>query len=686
MTTIPPYRQFLLLAPQPGWRAVTSGLLPDTTGALTLDPLPGNARTLPLPNGPSVHSPRALARMADGALLVLDASGRRLRLVPSNGNLPVRTLPGIGGAGPGARHFRRPVDIAVLSRDMIAVADAGAGAVKLFSPFPHALLAVWTGIGTPVCIEPGPNGLLWVADRTGKRVLALDGDGAAILVIDGLTAPTALAADTDGRLAILDSGNVVLITDHTGSRTTFATTADASCIALGPDGLIYVGTTTGLLHVYAVNTAGTWQRTGSGVFGQAAALRDLVWDGAGALLAIARSADAVDDSLWTIDIAAGHIRRGTLDTTDLDSGIADCVWHRIELDADLPAGTGIDVWTETHSLGGPVLPDLVAPPLTLSGDTRDCLVQGGAGQVLRLHLVLRGDGAATPVLRAVRIWFPRASWVGLLPAVYQEDDVSRVFLERFLSIVQTDFDAFDETIDTISTYFDPRAVPSNWFKWLAAWLALPIEPTWTDAQRRSVLAAAYGNYRRRGTPAGVQQAVQDYAGIAVRLVEHFRLRPLLTLPDDPARASATGSARLWSRDFFRRLQVGVYSQIGSFRLLGDPEPGAEPVTWGAHQFSVFFDAEPLSAESTRQKVATVVEREKPAHTVVSYRPVFARLRLGVQSTLGVDTRVGGIGEMVLNRMATLNYDSILARSPAERAVQHFGAVSRSQIGVNARLN
>ena len=70
----------------------------------------------------------------------------------------------------------------------------------------------------------------------------------------------------------------------------------------------------------------------------------------------------------------------------------------------------------------------------------------------------------------------RSVFLKYLPAIYQEDPESRSFLARFLSILQTDFDGFDETIDDIWNYFDAASVPADWFLWLAAWIALPIEP------------------------------------------------------------------------------------------------------------------------------------------------------------------------------------------------------------------
>ena len=90
-------------------------------------------------------------------------------------------------------------------------------------------------------------------------------------------------------------------------------------------------------------------------------------------------------------------------------------------------------------------------------------------------------------------------------------------------------------------------------------------------------------------------------------------------------------------------------------------------------------------EATRKKVAAVVEREKPAHTMATYRPVYSRMRLGEQATLGVDTRVGEVGQAVLGSISTLGYDAVLAPSELELGMQAIGATVRPRLAVNTRL-
>jgi phage tail-like protein len=290
------------------------------------------------------------------------------------------------------------------------------------------------------------------------------------------------------------------------------------------------------------------------------------------------------------------------------------------------------------------------------------------------------------VLRGIHISFPRASYLQNLPAVYQEDDQSRVFLDRFLRIFQTTFDGLDRTIDGMWMRFDPLSVPDSWFSWLAAWIAMPINPLWTDQERRAALKSAGELYPLRGTPSGVQQLVQQYSGVGVRLIEHFRLRQLIILTDKPDGGTVLGAGtRLWSRDYYQRLQLGVYSRVGYFKLTGEPEPDIEPLAWGANEFTVFFDCDPYQVCNTRQKVVQAVEQEKPAYTQANYAPVFPRMRVEVQSTLGIDTRIGEITPLLLGTTGTLDYDSFLSCSKTENHLLAQHATLRPQVDVNTRL-
>lgn len=136
---------------------------------------------------------------------------------------------------------------------------------------------------------------------------------------------------------------------------------------------------------------------------------------------------------------------------------------------------------------------------------------------------------------------------------------------------------------------------------------------------------------------------------------------------------------------FQRLQLSTYSQIGRFRLTGLPEPAAEPYEWGANRFSVLVVSSPYDAEEIEERVRDVVEREKPAHTEATICPVLPRFRVGVQARVGMDTAVGAVSHLVLNRLATLGYDTILACSQEERTLRALGSGVRPVVGSTTRV-
>ncbi len=190
----------------------------------------------------------------------------------------------------------------------------------------------------------------------------------------------------------------------------------------------------------------------------------------------------------------------------------------------------------------------------------------------------------------------------------------------------------------------------------------------------------------RGTVAGLQQSILDYAGVAGTVLEHFKLRrwPMI-LNQAAQQAAAAGSmtqydARLcaatplWSRAFSARLQVGRNSTIGQFKLTGSNSPAMDAFAWGASQFTVFFPADPYNPGATATKVLQVVEREKPAHTRAFYVPIYSRMRVGVQATVGVDSYVSRITCTALNRVGTLGYDA--GAGPIAGAEAHRGARDR----------
>jgi phage tail-like protein len=721
MNDQPARNRYLLLDSVVGWRASALDHLTqvEPSGDLQADAIPGLVQSFGTKALASIKCPSAVDIDACATTLyVLDRATAGVYALPLAPLLAADSDPdactaaarlrGIGGKGAGVRHLRNPHGLAVLADGSIAIADTGNGRVQLFSDGPHALLMADSGFDQPWGVVAGRRGSLVIADRTG-----LHAPGSPQLAT--LQNATELAISHDGLLAVAAGGHVVLIGDGPAS-TVLPDVSNATSVAFDDDANLYVGTGDGLIWKFAPlppggATAGqvgapapcnpcgdltpppprppslAYRLVGVGVTGRDGAVLHLRFHTRVGLLAILREPSGA--RIWRIDPAGGFVNDGVYVTKVLDSGIESCEWHRVELRGTIPDGASIEVTTETADDVTALTGTFARQPshllgATASEATSDCLVVSDRGRYLRLRLHFRSSGIASPIVHAVRIDFPRASYLQYLPAVYQDDPDSREFLARFLSIFQTSLDRFDRRIDDLWQLFDPHAAPAAYLPWLAGWMALPLDPGWSEAHTRDVLSRAWQEAQRRGTVAGLEQAIVDYAGVrSASVVEHFRLRGFTRLGDDLRTGKTT---RLWSRGYYARLQLETWSRVGYFRLTDKPEPEMEIFDYGANEFSVFFLTSPYTLEDDQKRVARVVEREKPAHTRATICPVLPRFRVGVQSTLGVDSVVGDVSHLVLGKLATLGYDSILAGftspGPGARAAPSQG---NSRAGVNTRL-
>ena len=90
--------------------------------------------------------------------------------------------------------------------------------------------------------------------------------------------------------------------------------------------------------------------------------------------------------------------------------------------------------------------------------------------------------------------------IDALPGIYQEDPLARAVTGAF----DDEFAPILSTIDNVAAYFDPALTPEDFLEWLAGWVGILPDETWSIERRRAVVALATQLYRRRGTPAGLE--------------------------------------------------------------------------------------------------------------------------------------------------------------------------------------
>jgi phage tail-like protein len=307
-------------------------------------------------------------------------------------------------------------------------------------------------------------------------------------------------------------------------------------------------------------------------------------------------------------------REGTFDTPAFDGVDPGCVWHRLLFDGCMPATPSADVtiWSRTadektdleraawfqepaprRRPSGSELPLVPTIGATDLDGTFELLFQRARGRWLQLRIRLRGDGRTSPRLRALRVWYPRFSYLSrYLPATYRDDAESASFLDRFLANLEGLFTSVEDRMAVVAMMFDARTASADGLDWLAAWFGVALDPTWTEAKRRLFLRHAMDFFRVRGTVRGLQMALrlviddcvddslfQDDgtdAPASIRIVEWFRLRDLPPLAlGDPSPTSGirqVSSPPAWTPEQGAAALLALYRSAASAAGFGTPVP------------------------------------------------------------------------------------------------------------------
>ncbi|MEM7051210.1 MAG: phage tail protein [Acidobacteriota bacterium] len=377
-------------------------------------------------------------------------------------------------------------------------------------------------------------------------------------------------------------------------------------------------------------------------------------------------------------------RRGELDALRFDGKQAGTVWHRLFLAGCIPPGDEVMVESraadEEHLLadqpwqsepvlglrpGGGERPLDAAVAPSQGGDpgegTWELLFQAARGRYLELRLTLVGSGRSSPALTALRVYYPRFSYLReYLPAVYREEPS---FLERFLANFEGFFSEIEGKMERAETWFDPRTIPAEALPWLADWLAASFDEDWDEARRRLLLRHLHRLYRQRGTVAGMLAAVrlatvpcpddsifEDDAATnpyGVRLVEAFRSRQR-ALPGSPGISPATGprliaAGERWQPDQgAARLHQAYRDFLTQHHAVNEPLVAQLNELWGSDhpsdlplQFPAQPPENPAEAASWRAFIARELDfpyAETTSSDTTSYRR-YLRHRHGSVATL-----------------------------------------------------
>ena len=604
---------------------------------LELQPRAPTLPTEPVP-GVAVDVDGTVYRVDEqGTLVVVRCDGSRAPLVCERGILA------------------QPGGLALDRRGFLYVADPAARRVVVLLPGDGSVQAVLVGgdpvgvLEEPVDVAVAPSGRIFVADRAGGRIVVFSSSMRPLAAFSTawsttiVAQPIAVMVDADGHLLVADANFPRLL--HFGADGTRLADRDLSTL-VSPlrGGEIAQGA---LAHAYG-------GRLPRFLVGSCGPCRSPADDGPERLAEVHAA-----PRLLALALERRFEPQGVFVSRALDGGRPGVAWHRIEVDlaADVE-NARVLVETFTSDSATPAAPTWSAPR-TLAGaaigyslDVPDQLVQSPHGRYLWLRVTLQSDtGDATPSVQALRAYYPRLSWLDLLPSAYRRDPESAFFLEHFLALFEHVFTGVENRFVEFSHELDVDAAPRDVIDWLACLVDLCFDPSWSLARRRALVAEAISLYSKRGTVAGLERYVELYTGHTPVLVEAW-----LERPPRPALLGRPGSV----------LGCGLplLGGVVSKSVLPDDQLWARY----AHRFTVFFYVDDRCDETLAARaVDRIVEVNKPAHTQHRCEAIFPEASVGLRSRVGVDL-VLGAAEAPRTQLADVSHSPDRGRDGTGRGV------------------
>ncbi|HYQ02095.1 MAG TPA: phage tail protein [Polyangiaceae bacterium] len=351
--------------------------------------------------------------------------------------------------------------------------------------------------------------------------------------------------------------------------------------------------------------------------------------------------------------------RAVVISAAFDGDAPGCVWHRVLFEACIPSDASVRIASRAtdadgadisspegkravaEALDGLLWQEEPVPVRRVSGcelpwlraeavgghETWELLLQSARGRYLQLRITLEGDGTRSPRVRALRLYFPRFSYLThYLPACYEDDVASASFVERFLANFEGLVTAIEDRALGLGALCDPTAAPADFLDWLGRWYAVYLDPAWPPARKRLFLQHALTFFLWRGTARGLRSALRlvfdEAIGDAIfteqgdasaearryRVIEDFRVRALPSAsgpkqsPCPGIDATQSTESMLWKpldglEALNRRWRTSMGVTSGGYPLT-PPEESAGELAWAAFSRSTLGFVPETSAGDT----------------------------------------------------------------------------------------
>jgi len=336
-----------------------------------------------------------------------------------------------------------------------------------------------------------------------------------------------------------------------------------------------------------------------------------------------------------------YISKGVYITKSFDSTIPYCQRHKVVLEADIPENTQVKLSyyasDEEYLSSNPRWSEPLINP-------KDALLVNANGKNIWFKIELMSDNLSlkSPLIKSFRVHFQRLSYLRYLPATYQEDLVSKDFLERFLSLFETFLGGLEAKNEDVPKLFDTKATPKEFLFWLSTWLGAVWDENWEEKKWREFLSRAVELYKKRGTREGLEELIEIYSGNKPIIVENFQLRCVE------------------NEDVKSILE----------KLFVTPKP---------YSFCVLLKPAQEEIESKLKTIKRIIELEKPAHTNAGVVVLQPWIYLDMHTYLGINTYLS-------KQVMRLGITSVIGRDTVLTDMEEAGQIERrAMTGVDTKL-
>lgn len=611
--------------------------------------------------------------------------------------------------------FESPSGIGI-DNDTIYIADSSQDSGKVIALARSNFQIRWIisdfegkNLGKLTDLVMGTHGDIYVleSDSTVNRVLKISKKGIVARKIGSgeLSKPTDIEVDKDEKIYVLDETLVRIYGSEGNPEETKQIPANIlqnyslKGLAVDPDRHIFVGIsgeedTSKTIYRLDENEQYTplWSYRGS--------TRKLITDSAGNLYVINNKGNKISFLEYIEKIKEENgLYSGFYISKPIDSKNSNTRWHRVLLEGEFKKGTQIEVsyyvGNNENSVDYNEFNKCLSGTSSIQGEEeRDFLFQEEVrGQYLWFKITLNGTENISPAVNSITIFFPRTSYLDYLPAVYQDDPISKDFLERFLSIFESIFYEIDFKIENLNRLFDALGAPPDFLPWLGSWLSIPQDQDFPERMKRLYIHKAISLYKKRGTREGLGEAIAFFIytmknpGKSFEEINEwygsetpFIVERYLRHSDKCSLILSKESSQDFEAIYYppQESYVEISPDCTKLNSESTKKPLVE-VLFGTEPFCfcVFLKDTTLS-ENSIGTIRRIIEEQKPAHTCYSLKVLEPWLYLDMHTYLGINT--------VLTRQEFVLGKTVIGRDSSLADEERTGQLGfRSRTGVDTKL-